>query len=166
MYKVGEKVVYPAHGVGVVESVDNVEFAGKTFKMLIIRILENDMIIKVPVDKAEKIGVRKIIDEDKLEKVVRILKSRPQKAEKGEKVSWTVKHREYLEKIKSKDIEVVAEVYRDLMLLKREKELSFGEKRILESAQQFLASEISETKGISFKEAEEFLISMFKGEEE
>ncbi len=80
-------------------------------------------------------------------------------------MSWTVKHRNYLDKVKSGDVKVVAEVYRDLMLLKRQKELSFGERRILESAHQFLASEISEAKGISMKEAERILESFFEDEE-
>ncbi len=163
MFKVGEKVVYPAHGVGIVESIDEIVIEGKSLKVMSIRIIETDALIRIPVGKEEKIGLRKVMDEDKLDKVIKVLKERPEKEEKNEKerISWTVKHRNYLEKVKSGNIEIVAEVYRDLMLLKREKELSFGERRILESAQQFLASEISEAKGISLKEAEKFLEEMF-----
>ena len=163
-YKVGEKVVYPAHGVGVIESLDEMEIEGQRLKLLTIRIMETDAVIRVPVDKAERIGVRRIMGEDVLEKVMKVHKERPEKETADKKVSWTVKHRNYLEKVKSGNVETVAEVYRDLMLLKREKELSFGERRILESAQQFLASEISEAKGISFEEAEGLLKSLFEEE--
>jgi len=163
MFKIGEKVVYPAHGVGVIESIDEIAIEGKSIKFLNIRIVETDALIRVPVQKADKIGLRKVMDEDKLDRVIKVLKERPHKEQKQDKerISWTVKHRGYLEKVKSGDIEIVAEVFRDLMLLKKEKELSFGERRILESAQQFLASEISEAKGISLKEAEEFLEKLF-----
>ncbi len=164
-YKVGEKVVYPAHGVGVIESIDEWELEGKSLKLLTIRILETDAVIRVPVDKAERIGVRRIMGEEVLERVFEILKERPEREENGKKVSWTVKHRNYLEKVKSGDINTVAEVYRDLMLLRKEKELSFGERKILESAQQFLASEISEAKSISIQEAERLLESFFKEED-
>ncbi len=161
-YKVGEKVVYPAHGVGVIESLDEMEIEGQRLRLLTIRIMETDAVIRVPVDKAERIGVRRIMGENVLEKVMKVLKERPEREASDKKVSWTVKHRNYLEKVKSGNVETVAEVYRDLMLLKREKELSFGERRILESAQQFLASEISEAKGISFEEAEDLLKSLFE----
>ncbi len=164
-YRVGEKVVYPAHGVGVIESIDEWELEGKRWRLLTIRILETDAVIRVPVEKAERIGVRRIMGEDVLEKVFQVLRERPEKETEAKKVSWTVKHRNYLEKVKSGDVRVVAEVYRDLMLLRKEKELSFGERKILESAQQFLASEISEAKEISLEEAERLLERIVEGEE-
>ncbi len=164
-YKVGEKVVYPAQGVGIIESIDHWEMDGKELELITIRILETDAIIRVPVEKADRIGVRRVMSEDLLESVFGVLRERPEKEKEGKKVSWTVKHRNYLDKVKSGDVKVVAEVYRDLMLLKRQKELSFGERRILESAHQFLASEISEAKGISMKEAERILESFFEDEE-
>ncbi len=161
-YRVGEKVVYPAHGVGVVESIDEMELEGRVWRLISIRILETDAVIRVPVEKAERIGVRRIMGDDVLERVLKVLEERPEREYEGKRVSWTVKHRNYLEKVKSGDVEVVAEVYRDLMLLRREKELSFGERKILESAQQFLSSEISEAKGISVSEAEKLLESYFE----
>ncbi len=161
-YRVGEKVVYPAHGVGVVESIDEMELEGRVWRLISIRILETDAVIRVPVEKAERIGVRRIMGDDVLERVLKVLEERPEREDEGKRVSWTVKHRNYLEKVKSGDVEVVAEVYRDLMLLRREKELSFGERKILESAQQFLSSEISEAKGISVSEAEKLLESYFE----
>ncbi len=161
-YRVGEKVVYPAHGVGVVESIDEMELEGRVWRLISIRILETDAVIRVHVEKAERIGVRRIMGDDVLERVLKVLEERPEREDEGKRVSWTVKHRNYLEKVKSGDVEVVAEVYRDLMLLRREKELSFGERKILESAQQFLSSEISEAKGISVYEAEKLLESYFE----
>jgi len=167
VFKIGDKIVYPAHGVGIIEGIEEITVEGQNLVFFSIRILEKEVLIKVPIDKVEKVGLRKIITDSSVKDIMEIL-SRPPTAQEGEKVSWTVRHREYAEKIKSGSIEEVAEVYRDLMQLRRGKELSFGERRILENAQQFLIVEISEAKQISPEEAEELLKSLFQeeGEEE
>jgi len=164
-FKIGDKIVYPAHGVGVIEDIEKLDIGGQSLTFFSIRMLERDAIIRVPVDKAEKVGLRKVIDDSSVKDIMEIL-SKPGELPNGEKVSWTVRHREYAEKIKSGSIEEVAEVFRDLMQLKREKELSYGERRILENARQFLVGEISEAKKISPKEAIELLRAIFEAEEE
>lgn len=165
-FKVGEKIVYPPHGVGVVENVVELEVEGIKSKFLIIRMLENEMIVKIPVDRAKKIGVRKVLGEKDLEEVLNILTSIPQiKEEHKEKVSWTIKHRKFLDKVKTGDVKVVAEVYRDLMLLSRVKDLSYGERNILEMAENMLTFEIAEAKGIPHEEARQLLRSYFVKEE-
>ncbi len=164
-FKVGDKIVYPAHGVGIIEGIEEISIEGQKLEFFSIRILEKEVTIKVPIDKVDKVGLRKIITDSSVQDIMDIL-SQPPKAQEGEKVSWTVRHREYAEKIKSGSIEEVAEVYRDLMQLRKGKELSFGERRILENAQQFLIGEISEAKQISPEEAEELLKGLFQEEGE
>ncbi len=166
MFKTGDKVVYPAQGVGIVEKVEEMTVMGISSKFLTVRILENNAVIRVPVNKAEKVGMRRVIDDSSVEEILDILHQETPTSDTKEKVSWTVRHREYGEKLKSGDIKEVAEVFRDLMLLRFVKDLSFGERRLLENAQQFLAGEISEAKGISIEEANETLRSIFQQEEE
>ncbi len=164
-FKVGDKIVYPAQGVGIIEGVEELTVEGERLSFFSIRILEKDVMIRVPVDKAERVGLRKIITDSSVRDIVEILTSEP--TSRGEeKVSWTVRHREYADKIKSGSIEEVAEVYRDLMQLRRDKELSFGERKILESAKQFLIGEISEAKHIAPEEAEGLLYGLFQGNKE
>ncbi len=166
MFKTGDKVVYPAQGVGIVEKVEEMSVMGISAKFLTIRILENNAVIRVPVNKAEKVGMRRVIDDSSVDAILEILHQKAPAPDTKEKVSWTVRHREYGEKLKSGDIKEVAEVYRDLMQLRFVKDLSFGERRLLENAQQFLAGEISEAKGISIEEANETLRAIFEKEEE
>jgi CarD family transcriptional regulator len=162
-FKIGDKIVYPAHGVGVIESIEDITVEGASLSFFSIRILEKEAVIKVPVSKVKRVGIRKVIRDSSVKDIVSILLS-PITNQEGEKVSWTVRHREYAEKIKSGSIEEVAEVYRDLMQLRKSKELSFGERRILENAQQFLIGEISEAKKISPREAGDLLKDLFEDE--
>ena len=163
-FKVGDKIVYPPLGIGVIEGVEEISIEGKSTSFFSIRILEKDAVIRVPLEKVEKVGLRKIIADSSVKDIVDILTS-PPTPQREEKVSWTVRHREYTDKIKSGSIEEVAEVYRDLMQLRKDKDLSFGERKILDLAQQFLIGEISEAKNIEPEEAEEFLKSLFPEEE-
>ncbi len=160
-FKIGDKIVYPAHGVGVIEGIEDITVEGSSLSFFSIRILEKEAVIKVPVGKVKRVGIRKVIRDSSVKDIVSILLS-PVTNQEGEKVSWTVRHREYAEKIKSGSIEEVAEVYRDLMQLRKGKELSFGERRILENAQQFLIGEISEAKRITPQEAEDLLKDLFE----
>lgn len=163
-FKVGDKIVYPAHGVGVIEEIEKLSVGGKILTFFSIRMVEKDAVIRVPIDKVGRVGLRKVIDDASVKEIMEIL-SRPATPSEGGKVSWTVRHREYAEKIKSGSIEEVAEVFRDLMQLRRDKELSYGERRILESAQQFLVDEISEAKKISQERAVELLKAIFEEED-
>lgn len=162
-YKVGEKIMYPPHGVGIIEAIEAVEYGEIKEKVLVIRLLENEMVVKVPIRKAEKVGVRKLAGEREVEEVLDIIAS-SQKAyqETKEKVSWTVKQRKFLDKVKTGNLKVVAEVYRDLMIISRDKELSYGERNILEMAENMLVFEIAEAKGISSEEARRMLRSFFE----
>jgi CarD family transcriptional regulator len=142
MFKVGEKVVYPAHGVGVIESIETRVIQGtqKTFYML--RILDNQMTIMIPTDSVDKVGLRRVISKDMVNKVYKILRER-----KGRKAvdqqTWNRRYREYTEKIKTGSVLEIATVLRDLSVLRGDKELSFGERKMFDLARNLLVKEIS-----------------------
>jgi CarD family transcriptional regulator len=140
MYKVGEKVVYPAHGVGVIESMKSQVVSGteKTFYML--RILDSDMKIMIPTENVDSVGLRRVIGKDMVSKVYKIL--RDKKVEVDQQ-TWNRRYREYTEKIKTGSVLEIAKVLRDLFVLKGDKELSFGERKMLDTARNLLVKELS-----------------------
>jgi len=141
MFKVGEKVVYPAHGVGEVEAVRTQVISGNERKFYMLRILDTDMKIMVPVDNAMAVGLRKIIDKTTVSRVYRIL--REKKRVPADQQTWNRRYRDYTEKIKTGSIIEIAGVLRDLFLLKSDKELSFGERKVLDTAKNLLVKELS-----------------------
>ena len=140
MFKVGDLAVYPAHGVGRIESVESRQVSGKDQDFYIMKILENEMIIMIPVDKVSSVGLRDIIDVAEVAKVYDIMKKRDIPSDNQ---TWNRRYREYMEKIKTGSVYEVAEVLRDLYLLKEEKDLSFGERKLLDTAQSLLLKELS-----------------------
>ena len=140
VFKVGDIAVYPAHGVGVIESIEKKEISGIEHTFYILRILENDMTIMIPTKNIDTVGLREIVSAEEIPKVYEILRERNTP---DENQAWNRRYREYMEKIKTGSVFEVAEVFRDLILLKMEKDLSFGEKRILNMAQNLLIKELS-----------------------
>lgn len=141
MFKIGEKVVYPAHGVGEVEAIRTQVISGNERKFYMLRILDTDMKIMVPVDNAMAVGLRKIIDKTTVTRVYRIL--RDKKRVPMDPQTWNRRYRDYTEKIKTGSIIEIAGVLRDLFLLKSDKELSFGERKVLDTAKNLLVKELS-----------------------
>ena len=140
MFKIGDLAVYPAHGVGRIEAIEGREISGNKQDFYIMKILENDMIIMIPVDNVESVGLRDIIDKAEVTKVYDIMKLRDIPADNQ---TWNRRYREYMEKIKTGSVYEVAEVLRDLYLLKVDKDLSFGERKMLDTAQSLLLKELS-----------------------
>jgi CarD family transcriptional regulator len=140
MFKVGEKVVYPAHGVGQIESIRTHVISGTEKKFYMLRILETDMKIMIPVDNVESVGLRKVIDRAMVSKVYKVLR---QKKVETDQQTWNRRYREYTEKIKTGSILEIAKVLRDLFVLKADKELSFGERKMLDTARNLLVKELS-----------------------
>ncbi len=158
MFKVGDRAVYPAQGVGVVESIEAREFSGQKHKFYILRILDNDMTIMVPVTNATHVGMRTLISKDKVDSIYSVL---------GEKqagnmaiASWSRRQREYNDKIKTGDPKEVAEVLRELYLIREAKELSYGEKKVLELARRLLVLELSLAEGVTENNVEQRLENM------
>lgn len=140
MFQIGALAVYPAHGVGVIESIQEREVAGLLQRFYIMRLLDTDMIIMIPTNNASNIGLRTVIDSDAVTKVFDILKERPTRLNHQ---TWNRRYRDYMDKIKTGSLFRVAEVLRDLTLLKLEKELSFGERKMLDTAKNLLVKELS-----------------------
>ena len=152
MFKVGDMAVYPAHGVGVIERIENREFSGCQEDFYVMRILETKMIIMIPSSNAANVGLRQIIDQDEVSKIFSILKKRDISVDGNQ--TWNRRYREYMDKIKSGSVFEVAEVYRDLTTIKQDKELSFGERKMLDTARGLLVKEISLAKNMNEEDVE------------
>jgi CarD family transcriptional regulator len=146
MFKIGDLAVYPAHGVGKIESIEIKTIGGKKQEFYIIRILENDMKIMIPIQNAGAVGLRQLVDSGDIPVVYDILKSKEVSVNGG---TWNRRYREYMEKIKTGSIFELAQVLRDLTLLKGDKELSFGERKMLDTARTLLLKELSIVMDIS-----------------
>lgn len=143
-FRVGDNAVYPGHGVGKVTAIEAKEIFGKKHEFYTIQILENGMKIMIPKDNVDSVGLRPIISKDEANKVIEILKETNVKIDKQ---TWNRRYREYMEKIKTGSVYEIAEVLRDLFLLKVDKELSFGEGKMLDTARSLLLKELSLAKG-------------------
>jgi CarD family transcriptional regulator len=140
MFQIGQLAVYPAHGVGRIESVQQREVSGTPSDFYIMRLLDTDMIIMIPTNNARNIGLRDVIDNQAVSEVYDILRSRPGRLNNQ---TWNRRYRDYMDKIKTGSPFRVAEVLRDLTLLKSEKDLSFGERKMLDTAKNLLIKELS-----------------------
>ena len=139
-FNVGDKAVHPAHGVGEVTAIENKEIAGNRKSFYILKILDTGMKVMVPTDAAMRLGLREVISKKDAKKVVDILKS-DEVAVTSQ--PWNRRYREYMEMLKSGSPFEVAKVLRDLYRLKGDKELSFGERRLLDQARSLLITELA-----------------------
>jgi CarD family transcriptional regulator len=139
-FKVGDKAVYPARGVAEVISIDEKEIAGNKQKFYVLRLLDTDHKIMVPVKKAQDVGLRPPISETDIREIFAILK---EKTIAFDNQTWNRRYRGFMDKIKTGSVFDVAEVMRDLYRLKAEKSLSFGERQMLEKARNLIVKEIA-----------------------
>ncbi|MGX8797132.1 CarD family transcriptional regulator [Fusibacter sp. JL298sf-3] len=138
MFKIGDKVVYPMHGAGIIEGIEDREILGDMKSFYVLRLPIKSMKVMLPVDNAEKLGVRKIVRDDEITRVISLLGK-----EKGKMPdNWNRRYRSNLEKVKTGDIFEVATVVRNLEILDREKGLSTGERKMLNNTKQILVSEL------------------------
>ncbi|MBX2986867.1 MAG: CarD family transcriptional regulator [Bdellovibrionaceae bacterium] len=140
MFKVGDHAVYPGHGVGRVAAIEIKEILGTEHTFYSLQLLETGMKIMIPKNNVASVGLRPIISKDEADKVVEILKVKEVKVDNQ---TWNRRYREYMEKIKTGSVFEIAEVLRDLFLLKADKELSFGERKMLDSARTLLLKELT-----------------------
>ncbi len=138
MFKVGDKVVYPMHGAGVIESVEEREVLGERRSYYIMRIPIGDMKVMVPTDNVQEVGLRQVISPGEISQVIGVLKEKKSTMN----ANWNKRFRANMEKIKTGDIYEVAEVVRNLVLRDKDKGLSTGERKMLENAKQILVSEL------------------------
>lgn len=138
MFRVGDKVVYPMHGAGVIESIEEKEVLGSKHRYYVMRLPIGDLKVMIPTDNVEEIGIREIISDDMVHEVFDVLRGDKTKMSSN----WNKRYRANLEKIRSGDILEVAEVVRNLSIRDREKGLSSGERKMLDNARQILVSEL------------------------
>ena len=158
-FKVGDKVVYPVHGVAEIVSIETRDIGGSPLAFYMLNILENGMRMMVPTSNVEQVGIRDIVSSDEADRVFDVLKKREKMVES---TTWNRRHREYMEKIKTGSLFEVAKVLRDLYVLKNDKELSFGERKMLDTARSLLVREISLSKGITHEEVETKFKAIFR----
>ena len=139
-FKVGDKAVYPAQGVAEVISIDEKDIAGSRQRFYVLRILDTDRKIMVPVSNAKNVGLRPPISEEDIREIFVILKERTIAFDNQ---TWNRRYRGFMDKIKTGSIYDVAEVLRDLYRLKANKQLSFGERRMLDTARSLIVKEIA-----------------------
>lgn len=138
MYAIGEKIVYPMHGAGIIEKIEEKEILGELRQYYVLKVPCDDMKIMIPVDNSDEIGVRNIISADEIKTVLAVLGASSTEMSHN----WNRRYRENMEKLKTGSAVQVAEVVRNLTRTERTKKLSAGEKRMLTSARQILLSEM------------------------
>ena len=138
MFTIGDKIVYPMHGAGVIESIEEKEILGELRRYYVLRMPIGDMKVMIPISNVNEIGLRRVIDEDGISKVLTIL----QEKDTQMSTNWNRRYRSNLDKIKSGNIYELAEVVRNLTARDKEKGLSTGEKKMLDNARQILISEL------------------------
>ena len=149
MFSLGDKIVYPIHGVGRIDSIQRKVILGKRTEFYVINIINSGMKVMIPVKNAEDIGLRSIISKREVRKVLNVVK----KVNVPTEDDWKLRYQNNIEKVKSGSIYVVAEVARDLYRRGREKELSIMERKLYETAYQLLIHEIALAKDIDVEEA-------------
>ncbi len=154
-FKTGELAVYPAHGVGMIVGVECRDVSGVGKHFYILKILDTEATIMIPIETASNVGLRKVVKKSMVPKIYEILKNRKEIILDNQ--TWNRRYRDYTDKIKSGCVMEVAKVLRDLYMLKFDKELSFGERRMLDTAKNLLVKELSIAKNIKEEKVEEEL---------
>lgn len=148
MFKIGDKVVYPMHGAGIIEAIEHKELMGTDKEFYILKLPTKNMKVMIPTENAENLGVRSVIDKGRFDDILDLLSKNKEKMPDN----WNHRYRANLEKVKTGDIFEVAAVVRNLEILDREKGLSTGERKMLISSKQILVSELTLAKGIREEE--------------
>jgi CarD family transcriptional regulator len=140
VFSAGDMAVYPAHGVGVIKAVETKTVGGIDQSFYILEILDNSMRIMIPTDSSNNVGLRAIVGKDEVGDILDILSDRT--VELGTQ-TWNRRYRDSMEKIKTGSVHEVAVVLRDLFLLSVDKDLSYGERKMLDTAKSLLVKELS-----------------------
>jgi CarD family transcriptional regulator len=143
-FQVGDLAVYPAHGVGEIIAIESRVINGEKHDFYIMKVVENGMTIMIPTNNVDSVGLRDVIPKKEIPKVYAVMQSK--KEANTDNQTWNRRYREYMDKIKTGSLYDVAEVFRDLFLLKLTKDLSFGERKLYDTAQILLVKELSTAK--------------------
>ena len=159
LFSVGDKVVYPMHGAGVIEAIEEKEILGAIKKYYVMKLPVGDMKVMIPMDSIIQVGLREVVNKEMVEQVLDVLQDHQSEVS----ANWNRRYRDHLEKIKSGNILDVAEVVRNLALRDRIKGLSTGERKMLESAKQILISELILVKDLNHDDIVSDLEAIFSG---
>ena len=158
LFSVGDRVVYPMHGAGVIEAIEEKEILGAIKKYYVMKLPLGEMKVLIPIDNISQVGLRGVIEKNEVSQVFVVLQGEQPEMS----ANWNRRYRNHLEKIKSGDIYEVAEVVRNLMLRDREKGLSTGESKMLDTARQILISELILVQGVEQAEITTVLDDIFE----
>ena len=153
MFKVGDNIFYPLHGAGTIESIEEKNILGENKKYYVMKMPIGDVKVMVPTDNAENIGVREIVKEDTVNKVFKVFDT----ATEMEKISWSKRYKENMDKMKTGDLVEIADVVKTLSFKQKDKGLSTSEKKMLNNAKQILVSELVLTNNKGKEEIEEMI---------
>jgi CarD family transcriptional regulator len=153
-FKVGDQVVYPQHGVATIQKIEDKEVLGSNQSYLVLELDQGDLTLMVPAASVEEVGIRNLIGKEQVEEVLRVL-GKGRVTDGAE--NWSRRFKANSEKLRSGDIQLVADVVRNLSIRDRQKGLSTGEKRMLNRARQILAGEIAVALKLEADEAEAVL---------
>lgn len=158
MFAEGDMAVYPAHGVGLIRAIEKQTIGGIDQAFYVMKILDNDMTIMIPIATSDNVGLRAIISKEDVNKVLDILKERDIKISSQ---TWNRRYRDYMEKIKTGSVYEVAVVLRDLFLLKVDKDLSYGERKMMDTAKSLLIKELSLANKVDEEKVEKQIEKLF-----
>lgn len=158
MFDVGDRAVYPAHGVGEILAIEARDIQGKRVEVYVMRILGRNMTIFIPITKSGEVGLRPVMEEHEVDAVFDVLRQRRRTADHQ---TWNRRFREYSEKIRTGSAMEIAQVLRDLYVLRGGKALSYGEKRMLNTAIDLLSQEIAVARGQDVSWAQDAIFSAF-----
>ena len=157
MFNIGDKIVYPMHGAGTIDSIEEKDILGEKQAYYIIK-MPGEVKVMIPTDKAEQVGVRNVINKEEASKVMSILGQNETEMAQN----WNKRYRDNMDKIKSGDIYEVADVVRNLSFKQKDKGLSTGEKKMLSNAKQILISELVLAEHASQEEVEQLVDNKIK----
>ncbi len=162
-FEVGEKAVYPGHGVGVVTKIQNLAMEDFVSKVYVLKILDNGLTISVPLENASALGMRRVMSIEQAAKAFDVLQDWDVPADKQ---TWNRRFRQYTAQLHTGDPIEVSKVLRDLSLLRKTKPLSFGERKMYDKAHTLLVQEIAVTRNVNEETIANKIEEIFKGVEE
>lgn len=158
MFHIGDKIVYPMHGAGIIEEIEKKEILGEVKDYFILKMPLGDLKISIPLDKIQDMGIRKVVDQEQVDKAKELIVYNDEEVTQN----WNKRYKENLEKLRSGDINEISIVFRSLYILDRDKGLSMMEKKLLNTSKKMLISEVAIVDEMSPTETEKTLIDLIK----
>jgi CarD family transcriptional regulator len=153
-FRIGDRAVYPAHGVAEIVAIEAKEIAGNRKDFYVLRVVHSEMKLMIPCDGADRAGLRRVASEETAELVFEVLRAAEVAVKPG---PWNRRFREYTELVNSGSLIEVAKVFRDLWRIRPDRELSYGERRLLEHSKNLLVAELALVRSMGLPEMESAL---------